>query len=66
MVLSKAECNRCDGCGSIASGEEGAPWSRWTSLPSESQLAIRMGVVWPIPCPDCNGTGRAALEEPSQ
>lgn len=48
-----ATCRRCDGCRQIANDEEGAPWTAWTDLPAASQIAIRMGLVSPIPCPDC-------------
>lgn len=46
-------CARCDGCGLIANTEEGEPWTSWTSLPVESQVAVRLGLVAPIPCPVC-------------
>lgn len=53
-------CNRCMGCGKIASGEEGAPWVVWLDLPLRSALAVIAGIVHPIDCPDCKGTGKAA------
>lgn len=52
-------CGRCDGCGRIASGEEGAPWTAWVQLPRQSKVAVLAGIVQPIPCPSCKGTGRA-------
>lgn len=51
------KCKRCDGCGKIASGEEGAPWSRWMELPLKNSLAVVAGVVKPITCPNCDGSG---------
>jgi hypothetical protein len=56
------KCPGCDGCGLIASGEEGAPWSFWMSLPPGLDLAVRAGIVKPIPCPDCGGTGEKRNE----
>jgi RecJ-like exonuclease len=53
------ECVRCDGCGQIANSEDGAPWSAWESLPVRSALAVDWGLVRPIPCPDCAGSGTA-------
>jgi hypothetical protein len=51
------QCDRCDGCGRIANSEDQEPWTDWTNLPAHSQLAIRIGLVVPITCPDCGGTG---------
>ncbi len=55
-------CERCGGCKQIASGEEGAPWSTWEALPPESKLAIELGVVYPIDCPDCVGSDKKATK----
>lgn len=51
-------CDRCEGCGKVASGEEGAPWVRWLAIPPESRLAVTLGVVEPLPCPACGGVGQ--------
>lgn len=50
-------CTKCDGCGRIANDDEGTPWSFWESLPIRSGAAVLMGLVRPIPCPRCNGSG---------
>lgn len=52
------ECRRCLGCGRIADSEEGEPWSMWLDLPLKSAAAVTLGVVRPIDCPDCGGTGQ--------
>lgn len=52
-----AKCAKCDGCGKIASGEEGAPWSTWLALPLGSSAAVLAGIVQPIQCPECKGKG---------
>ncbi len=52
-----AKCNQCDGCGRIANSEDGEPWTVWQSLPPGSDLAVQMGLVQPIECPRCKGTG---------
>ena len=51
-------CTKCDGEGKIANTETGEPWSMWESLPPGADAAVRMGLVAPIKCPRCGGTGR--------
>lgn len=58
-------CDRCDGCGQIADDKDGAPWTAWTSLPYQSAIAIRLGWVKPIPCPECEGSGKQARHHPN-
>lgn len=53
-------CERCDGCGKIADSDEGEPWTAWENLPPGSDLAVQMGLVKPITCPKCGGTGEAS------
>lgn len=53
-----APCQRCSGEGQIANTEDGEAWSSWASLPPGSDLAVQLGLVQPIPCPACTGTGR--------
>ena len=57
------KCERCDGCGKIADDCVGEPWTFWASLSPESSVAIRLGLVHPIPCPVCGGTGKAEGSE---
>ncbi|WP_458317128.1 hypothetical protein [Mycolicibacterium brisbanense] len=52
------DCQKCMGDGQIANDDEGSPWSAWANLPAGSDLAVRMGLVRPVECPDCNGTGK--------
>jgi len=58
--MSDAKCPKCDGCGKVATDDDQTPWSHWTSLPHASSAAVLMGLVKPVPCPDCGGTGKAA------
>jgi hypothetical protein len=51
-------CRKCEGCGKIASDDEQTPWSRWLKLPLESSIAVVAGLVTPLECPECEGTGR--------
>lgn len=52
-------CPRCDGCGKIADSDSGEAWSEWLALPVQSAVAVVAGIVKPIPCPDCGGSGSA-------
>jgi len=51
------KCKRCNGCGRIANSDSGEPWTAWADLPPGSDIAVRLGIVRPIPCPVCRGTG---------
>lgn len=53
------KCGRCDGCGRIADSDSGEPWTAWAELPPGSDIAVRLGIVKPIPCPSCGGSGVA-------
>lgn len=53
-------CRRCAGCGKIADSDDGEPWKYWQDLPPGADLAVRAGIVKPITCPACNGTGMTA------
>ena len=53
----ETDCGRCAGCGQISDGDPGEPWSAWMALPVESAVGMLAGIVKPIDCPDCNGTG---------
>ena len=46
---------RCGGCGQIANSPDGESWTVWTSLPPGSDIAVKIGLVRPIPCPECGG-----------
>lgn len=53
-------CRKCGGCGRIANDEDGSPWSDWEALPPGADAAVRMGIVVPVTCPACAGTGKGA------
>jgi hypothetical protein len=50
-------CRWCAGCGKIADTEDREPWIDWERLPPGADAAVRMGLVKPLPCPECGGTG---------
>lgn len=49
-------CPRCDGCGQLANTDDREPWSAWADLPIGSDLAVRLGLVKPVPCDLCTPT----------
>ena len=59
-------CAKCAGCGQVANTTDQEPWQRWLDLPVQSGAAVVMGLVKPMACPVCGGTGqqlRAEVEE---
>jgi RecJ-like exonuclease len=58
-------CQHCDGCGQIANDDEGTPWTFWVDLPVKSAAAVILGLVRPIPCPKCHGTGAVPVAAPA-
>lgn len=57
MMDHPSSCSRCYGCGAVADSDEGESWLHWLALEPPSNLAVVVGGVTPIPCPDCGGTG---------
>ena len=51
--ICKGGCSRCHGSGLVANDEEGTAWCHWAELPPGADLAVRVGIVRPVPCPDC-------------
>lgn len=57
--MTERMCTHCWGCGQVAGGDDDrSPWSAWAELPPGSDLAVRLGFVWPETCEDCGGTGK--------
>ena len=53
----EAKCRKCQGDGKVANTDDQEPWSAWESLPPGSDIAVQMGLVRPITCPVCGGSG---------
>jgi hypothetical protein len=51
-------CRRCLGWKRIANDDEQASWKHWAELPPPSNIAVQLGMVFPIGCPRCQGTGK--------
>lgn len=52
-------CWKCNGCGQIANTDRQEPWTAWEQLPVRSAMAVVLGLVRPVLCPVCDGTGAA-------
>lgn len=57
------KCPTCEGCGRIANSDHGESWTLWERLPEASKVAVRLGLIKPIPCPTCKGSGNAPEPE---
>lgn len=51
-------CRRCLGWKKIANDDEQSSWKHWAELPPPSNIAVTLGMVFPIDCPRCQGRGR--------
>jgi hypothetical protein len=59
VALDPAKCPKCWGCGKVADTEDQEPWTAWEELPPGSDLAVRAGLVKPLTCPVCDGSGKS-------
>lgn len=51
-------CGRCNGCKQIANDDDGTPWHHWAALNPPENIAVQFGLVFPIQCPRCQGSGK--------
>lgn len=51
-------CPTCEGSGKIANDGRGTPWQHWQELPLRSSPAIISGLVRPLECSECGGSGK--------
>lgn len=51
-------CQKCLGWKKIANDDDQLSWKHWAELPPPSNIAVQMGLVFPIDCPRCQGSGR--------
>lgn len=61
LIMKEGNCDRCAGCGYITDGKNGDPFKYWLELPVQSAVALQMGLVKPVECPECKGSGAAAV-----
>jgi hypothetical protein len=57
-VKIEGGCEHCYGSGKIADDDEKSPWPLWEALEFPENIAVVYGIVKPIPCPTCGGTGK--------
>ncbi len=50
-------CQQCIGWKRIANDDEQSSWKHWAEIPPPSNIAVQLGLVFPIECPRCQGTG---------
>lgn len=50
-------CQKCLGWKQIANDNAQSSWKYWAELPMPATIAVQMGMVFPIDCPRCMGTG---------
>lgn len=59
----KDACVQCLGWKRVANTDDGESWKYWAELPAQSAIAVSMGLVKPIECPHCKGTGIEPIQE---
>jgi hypothetical protein len=64
VVIYEGEdaCTQCLGWKRVDSSEQQS-WKYWAELPAQSQIAVKMGLVKPIVCPHCGGTGKESAAQ---
>jgi hypothetical protein len=45
------------GCGKIANDDDRSPWTYWERLRPPANIAVQLGIVVPLRCEECGGTG---------
>lgn len=50
-------CTQCEGWKRVDNGDDQGSWKYWAELPAPSNIAVQMGLVRPVTCPRCDGTG---------
>jgi hypothetical protein len=58
-------CRRCLGWKRIADSQEGESWKYWAELTPPENIAVTLGVVRPVVCPRCGGTGKEPPAQPT-
>lgn len=51
-------CSKCEGCGKVANSDDQEPWTYWENLPLKTAMAVTLGLVQPVDCPLCGGSGK--------
>lgn len=51
-------CQFCWGSGKVTDGDDPEPWPIWAALRGPASAAVTLGIVYPVNCPKCEGTGK--------
>lgn len=57
--IHPGDCEKCWGTGLLANDDDQSAWWQWAQLPPPSNLAVVIGLVKPVACHVCGGTGKA-------
>lgn len=55
-------CPQCLGWKRIANDDDQSSWKYWAELLLPANIGVQLGIVYPIMCPKCLGTGRDIRE----
>ena len=56
--MGQGECRRCLGSGKVADSADQEPWTVWRDHKDYwIQRVVAQGLVVPITCPECKGSG---------
>jgi hypothetical protein len=58
----QTDCGKCAGCGKIANDDDETPWKYWEGIEPPSNIAVTLGIVRPVTCPECGGSGKREKE----
>ena len=64
IYMGPKVCSQCLGYKRVANTDEHESWKYWDELPASARLAVDLGIVCPIECPKCKGTGEGSNETP--
>lgn len=45
-------CHSCWGSGLVGNDEDKTPWPVWAAMPPANAVAVSLGIVRPVPCPE--------------
>lgn len=51
-------CQKCLGWKKIANDDDQSSWKHWAELPAPNNIMATLGMVFPIDCPRCQGSGK--------
>ena len=57
IYIGDNACKHCLGWKRVDDSDEHISWKYWAELPSPSNISVQLGIVKPIECPRCHGTG---------